>query len=772
MILRRRNGYRIGVRWTGFLIVSLLLAPLTVLSATPTPPVGPGSFTPPGAQNGQPYQPYFPGGQQGQPFYPGGQTGAPFGPGGQPGQPFFPQGGPGPQGAGAPPGTRISASSPSQAIPFSISLKIQDQKVLDAFLKDLYNPTSPNYLHFITPQDFTKRFISSTGRQQVTDSLKNANMTVVDHGIGSVIAASGRVDAIQTMFKVTMSDYQDGSGGTYAATDMTPTIPPTLQPYIQSVIGLDNAIEVKSHMVVSTEPTDVPLNDTQTPTAQGCDAALTIAKQFGAYTPNQLATAYNFNEYYAKGEQGQGQIIALMAVGDFHDQNIATYQSCFGTNVKVTRAQIDGGSQPGPFAAEVELDTEVLTSLLPKLQQLLVYESDYRITAIINAFQAAANDNVASVVSISFGSCEATRTLQSFILPENTIFQQMAAQGQSVFAASGDSGSRDCSGRQTPGGSPLAVDDPASQPYVTGVGGTKLTIDPTTNAYMSETVWNGIDSNGGGAGGGGLSSIWSAPDYQTGPGTASKYATGKRQVPDVSASADPKSGFITYTTDPQSCARVPGSFGGSCFMATGGTSVAAPIWAAAVTLTNQRLTNNGYPRIGFANPLIYRLAQSNSVIFHDITTGHNCADPSCTSQPDPLYPATVGYDMATGIGTFDAGAFGNAAIASLPHITGTAPMSGPDSGGTTVTFNGTNFQQFVSITFGGVLATNVKVVDDKTITVVTPPHPAGAVDIELTTGGTHFTLSGGYSYVKATPPSPSPSPPTSTAPTSTATPRP
>jgi len=574
---------------------------------------------------------------------------------------------------------------------------------------------------------------------------------------------------------VAISDYQDGAGGISAAADVPPTLPTSISSSIQAIVGLDNIIQVKTHMAPAPAPTEGSAPATPTTGASGCNAALTVASTFGAYTPNQLQTAYNFTPFTQRGEQGQGQIIGLMEVDDYKDANVAAYQGCFGTNVPISRVPVDGGTHPGVFEEEVELDIDVYLGMLPKLQQMLVYESDIRITAIIDSLQAMANDNLASVVSISFGGCEENRNVTTFLMPENTIFEQMAAQGQSVFAASGDTGSRDCLLHHTPNASALAVDDPASQPYVTGVGGTKLTIDPTTNAYAGETVWNGF-STGSGAGGGGLSGVWPMQEYQTGPGVMNAYSNGKRQVPDVAANADPKSGFVIYTTDPQSCARVSGAVGPSCFMATGGTSIAAPMWAAAATLTNQHLLTAGYPRMGFANPIIYRLFNSNPAVFHDITTGHNCFDASCDATTDARYPATPGYDLATGVGTFDAFAFSDAVLTSLPHITGTNPMNGALAGGTTVTFTGTNFQPGATVSFGSLPATNMHVVDSTTITAVTPPRAAGAADIQIVTGGIAFNLPNAYTYSAQAPPrspapaTPTPTPvpqPTSSAPTST-----
>lgn len=719
MTARLPRGRGTGRCRASLLVFALLCWPLTVLAATPTPPA---------TQTGQ-------------------TTGFP--PGSTP-----------------PPGVRIGPTNPQQTMAIGVALKVQDQRALDGFLHDLYDPASPQFHHYLSPAEFTRRFVAG-GRQQVLDFLKGAKLSAADRGIGSIIQASGTVDQIQATFKVAISDYQDPSGTVVAQADSAPTLPSTVSGYIQAIIGLDNIIQLKTH-IAAAPPPEAGTAPAAAPGAAGCDAALNVAATYGAFTPNQIATAYNFNAFAQRGEQGQGQIVALMEVDDFKDANVAAYQNCFGTGVQVTRVPIDGGAHPGPFEEEAELDIDVLISMLPKLQQLLVYESDYRITAIIDSLQMIANDNLASVVSISFGGCEQNRNFNTFMMPEHIIFQQMAAQGQSVFAASGDSGSRDCFLHHTPNAGALAVDDPASQPYVTGVGGTRLTIDPATNTYTGETVWNGFGS-GSGAGGGGLSSAWAMPDYQTGPGVANSFSNGKRQVPDVAANADPKTGFIIYSIDPLTCAGFAGSVAGSCFMSTGGTSVAAPLWAAAATLTNQRLLGAGYPRLGFANPLIYRLFNSsNSSIFHDITTGSNCFDASCDGASDARYPATAGYDMASGVGTFDAGAFGDAALNTLPHITGTNPTVGPIAGGATVTFTGTNFQPGAAVFFSGTPATGVRVVDSQTITAVTPQHGAGAVNVQIVTGGITFNLAGAYTYSAQAPPSPTPG---ATAP-STGTPSP
>ncbi len=215
----------------------------------------------------------------------------------------------------------------------------------------------------------------------------------------------------------------------------------------------------------------------------------------------------------------------------------------------------------------------------------------------------------------------------------------MAAQGISIFAASGDTGTNDCQNGT------ISVDDPASQPYVTGVGGTHLAVTSGTNAYAGETVWN----NGGfysGAGGGGLSNAWSQPAWQSGPGVANRYSNGMRQVPDVAANADPYSGFMIYTR--------------GIWAVYGGTSASAPLWAAGTALVNQKLAANGKARIGFGNPVWYQLLGQTPAPYHDITTGNNCIAAS-PCAPD-TYPAAAGYDLATGVGTPDFGAIATALV--------------------------------------------------------------------------------------------------------------
>jgi hypothetical protein len=267
------------------------------------------------------------------------------------------------------------------------------------------------------------------------------------------------------------------------------------------------------------------------------------------------------------------------------------------------------------------------------------------------------------VVTTSWGTCEPISS--SLTNQENVLFEAAAAQGQTILAASGDNGSA-CNAKT------LAVQDPASQPYVTGVGGT------TINALgppPSETAWSGS--------GGGISGSWAMPSYQSnaakslnviGPdasGSPCGAVAGEycREVPDVSADADVNSGYEVYLN---------GNWSSS-----GGTSLAAPLWAAFIALTNASSTCKGTD-VGFANPALYLAAVNFPTAFNDVTQGNT--DVSGTNGG--LYPAGTGYDMATGLGTPNGGVLSSAlcqgGVSAPDVITVTRPGNQTGTVGTPV----------------------------------------------------------------------------------------
>jgi hypothetical protein len=229
--LCRRLAGRYGA---SLLIVGLLSWPLTIFAATPTPPT---NAFPPGYSTGV-------------------NQGAP--------------------GAGAPPGARVGPTNPQQTMAIGVALKVQDQHGLDTFLHDLYDLGSPQFHHYLSAADFTKRFIAS-GRQPVLDFLKTAKLSANDRGVGSIIDASGTVAQIEAAFKVTISDYQDPTGAVVAQADSAPTLPASVAGYIQAIIGLDNIIQLKTHADPAPTPDAGAAPAAPTPGAAGCVAALNVA---------------------------------------------------------------------------------------------------------------------------------------------------------------------------------------------------------------------------------------------------------------------------------------------------------------------------------------------------------------------------------------------------------------------------------------------------------------------------------------------------------------
>ncbi|MDQ2787891.1 MAG: protease pro-enzyme activation domain-containing protein [Chloroflexota bacterium] len=554
-------------------------------------------------------------------------------------------------------GTLIGRTNAAQTMTLAVPLKPHNQTALDDFLAHLYDPTSPTYHHYLTPQHYTQRFFDPADRAQVDDYLQKQGFTVSDPGVGAVIDATGSAAQAERAFNVTIADYRDASGVVYFANDVTPAVPQSIAARIDGILGLDSA-EAGKHAGFLAPP-EPPRASVTPNSGTGCSAATTFAASHATYLPNQYATAYNLDALHTAGFHGENQTIALFEASDYHDTDPAAFQSCFNTAVPLTRVLVDGGptgSNQYSDIGEVDGDIETLVGQATHLANVLVYETPNTDQGYIDAYAKIANDNLASAVSTSWYQCEPYLSTARKNA-ENTAFQQMAIQGQSIFAAAGDYGSTSClQFTPTTHKHDLSLDDPSSQPYVTGVGGTTLTINSTTNAYVSERVWNNYPNTPGTpvAGGGGLSILWSQPAYQTGPGTTGPYDNGMRQVPDVTADGDYQWTFY---------------IGGSWVKGVG-TSVAAPLWAAGIVLVNQYDISHGGTRIGFANPALYALLNNKALwatAFHDITVGDNCVDPSSTcgtpNNPSGKYPATPYYDLASGIGSPN---FGNLALVLLP----------------------------------------------------------------------------------------------------------
>jgi len=533
----------------------------------------------------------------------------------------------------------------TRTLHMSIGLALRNQDQLSALLQSLYNPSSPNYHQYLTQDEFAQRFGPTAVQRQAVIAYLTLQGFAVTQVYPDLVDFSGSVSKAEQVFRVTINDYRGPDGRVFYSNSTAPMLPTYLASLITSVSGLDDANRF-SHPPIPGHNTPAI-----TPNAgSNCPAAGQSGGSQIAYIPSQFAKAYNYDGLHSSGLQGQGQTVGVFELDGYSLSDVQTYSQCFGGgSVPIQNVILDGfNGQPGAGAIEVELDMEVILSQAPSLAKLIVYEAPNTTQGYNDEFARIVQDRT-PVISVSWGDCEKNMGQQE-VNQENQFFQQAAAQGQTILVASGDSGSASCFQLQGGGfDTSLNADDPAAQPYVTAVGGTNLTLK-SDNSYQSETVWNG--GLLGGAGGGGLSQFWKQPSWQTGPGVQNQYSNGMRETPDVSLDADPATGYPVYCTAGSNCTGGGVTGGSSGWLTVGGTSAAAPMWAAMVALANQQAAKAGKNTLGFLNPALYKIGSGSNYSrdFHDITaSGSN--DEGFNGG---AYPVTQNYDMATGWGTFDA----------------------------------------------------------------------------------------------------------------------
>ena len=651
--------------------------------------------------------------------------------------------------------TTIAAGVPSKALPGASELKVDiglrpsNPAALAQLVSEVSNPDSPDYRHYLAPGQFANRFgASSSAIAGVMNwlALRGLGGATVDsdHLSVSVAGSASRIEsAFGTNIRMASADSKSEIEPTSA-----PLVPSALLPEIDGVFGISGEQPEAPLVSVKPENAEVPSAETEVkPQVAGtqtqgagprpCSQAMMATSRYGSYTANQIANAYSMDADYAEGRDGAGVSVALVESEPYSASDIAQFQTCYGTHVPVTATNIDGGpgSASGKDVIEADLDIEEVAELAPGAS-IHVYQGPYYSSpqwtwaSWTDTFQKIADDDTSKVVSTSWVVCEnGMGAVESY---ENTIFEQMAAQGQSVFAASGDYGSEACGyGGNNSEADALTVEDPASQPYVTGVGGTNLT-NPSNPP--TETLWN----DGPAATGGGLSEYWSIPSWQDIPAVtghlsvisglndscsiSAETATDCREVPDVSSDAAFQSSII---------------FAGGGWAAVAGTSEAAPMWAAVTAIVDQGCSAG----VGFLNPTLYALgARGPSAAdypFNIVTPG---GDNDVSGYfAGKFFHNTSGYNMTTG--------WGSPNVAKLvpdlqrdgacPAVTGLSPSSGPTAGGTRVSVSGSQLSGVSSVLFGTVRSRSFSY-DSSTgiVTVVAPPSVGdGGVYVTVTASG-------------------------------------
>jgi subtilase family serine protease len=567
-----------------------------------------------------------------------------------------------------PPGASVAgAVSGTTHMQLAVALQPRDPAALAAFATAVSTPGSSLYGHYITPAEFAQQFGPTTAQIDAVESSLRAHgldpgpLSANHLSIPVTASASGIERAFAlTLERVTLRNHAAAITNTSA-----PRLDGSITGLVQGVVGL-SSLATPHPMYV--RPHGAHLHSTRhvaTGGPQPCSAARATAPSQSAYTTDQIASAYGFSGLYGAGDQGKGQTVAVYELEPYTPADIAAYQSCYGTHASVSSISVDGGAGSDQ-AGEAALDIEQVVGLAPRAT-VLVYEGPNSTSSspgsgYYDTWSTLIGQDRARVVSASWGQCEAL-VAPTDAQAESTLFEEAAAQGQSIFSAGGDEGSEDCN-HQT-GFLPdtrLAVDDPSSQPFVSGVGGTTLN---SPGPRPTEQVWNSGGGLGGlfgtapGAGGGGQSSLWGIPSYQSGAASSLHVVqSSSRETPDVSANADPNTGYLIYWNG-------SGNFSGpSGWQGIGGTSAAAPVWASAIALINASKACGG-ALVGFANPALYRAAaHAYGQDFNDITSGNN----DFTGTNAGRYTAASGFDMASGLGTPNASALVGTLCHNAHHV--------------------------------------------------------------------------------------------------------
>jgi len=470
----------------------------------------------------------------------------------------------------------------SMPLNIAIGLPLRNQQALDLLTESLADPSSPNYRRFLTPEEFAVQFGPTEEDYQAAIAFaQSQGLTVTaTHPNRMLLDITGSVADIEKALHVNMTIYQHRVRGQFYAPDREPWL--DLDAGILDISGLDN-YELPRPMALKA----LPLSQAKPLVTGSGPAGLFIGK--------------DFRSAYATGVtlDGTGQTVGLLEFDGFYASDVAANFRQAGLSPVATQTVLLDGFNGVPAGGNIEvmLDIAMAGYMAPGVSKVIVYEG----LNPNDVFNRMATDNLAQQISSSWGFGINATTEQ--------IFKQFIAQGQSLYQASGDSGSY--SGGVMP---------PSDDPNLTVVGGTSLTTSGAGGPWQSESTWPGS--------GGGVSTAYPIPSYQQGISmAANRGSMTMRNIPDVALIADVQIFLICNNGQA---------------ISVGGTSAAAPLWAGFTALANQKAASNGKPRIGFANPAIYGIGKGSNYLsdFHDIALGNNGG-----------FSALAGYDLATGWGT-------------------------------------------------------------------------------------------------------------------------
>lgn len=577
---------------------------------------------------------------------------------------------------------------------------------LTQLLEDQQNPASAKYHQWLTPEQFAAQFgLSGADMATVSNWLTSQGFKITATARSATfIQFSGTVAQAQAAFQTSIHKVSV-DGEEHIANVTAVSLPSGIAGVVGYVGGLNDfklkpRLRIRSQVKVSPKATDPEGNH--------------------YIAPEDFYTIYDVKPLLANSINGTNITIAVAGQTDINLSDVSEFRSDTGLSSNLPTVKLYG-SDPGTSSddiVEADLDVEWSGAVAPSASILYVNTGTNN-GGVINSLIEIIDNKLAPIASISYGDCESGEGL-SAINQLNQYFMQANAEGMTIIGPAGDAGATDCDyGTTTSATQGLAVDFPASSPYVTGMGGTMFndvsgsgywsaTNDANEGSalmYIPEAVWNesaeDIDVTPPnkpqlGAGGGGASSVFPKPYWQTGTGVPNDFS---RDVPDLSLNAAANhDGYLICSQG--SCT----SAGGDSFDVVGGTSVSTPSFAGIVALVEQKIGST--TGIGNANPTIYALANSTyyGTVFHDVTVGNNespctAGTPDCASSGYEGYSATTGYDLASGWGSVDAFNLVNSWTLVTP-----APPVTTEASTTTVTASSASVTSGATVNFTATVA--------------------------------------------------------------------
>ena len=562
--------------------------------------------------------------------------------------------------------TFVAPLDTKQEIGVTLCLPLSDPKGAAKFAQRVSTPGDALFHQYITPQEFAARYgANAADYAALKEWAASVGLKVSQESIArTVLTVRGTVGQMQTIFKIQLNKYRGPDGAEFYSASFSPIVPDEIASKVASILGLTASRQFAPHMKIGKVLGESPsLTATD---ATGKTNGTHGSGPGGGYSAANLRTAYGIPAF---GKYQSNTVVALFEQGGFSNTDVAKYADANNLPLpKLTPIGVDHSPTTVSDAGvegEAVLDIDMVMGINPQVSEILVYEDSIDLfpTALLDVLTQVADDKKVQVLSISYGDDEANQGTAA-MEAENGVLAQLTGEGITVLASTGDSGAY---GRGPNG--PYNVADPSSQPFVTAVGGTTLFTDVNSN-YLGEQVWNELASNAG-ATGGGISSYWPIPFYQT-VEVPSGYVTNNggsstfRNVPDVAAVADLFTGVSVYS-------KINGGW-----ITIGGTSVSAPIWAGYITLLNAGFHYLGLKDVGYFNSILYSVGApfygygyaANDLF--DIIEGTNGLPPAL-SFGSPGFSAGGGYDNCTGNGSLWASNF-------FPQLVNAyvSPSSGPN----------------------------------------------------------------------------------------------